>query len=631
MSLRYQLFDIKLVIRKVLVYSAITICITAGYLIVLLSLQYVLRGWSSFASTGIIVVVAVIIAWTFNPLRLAVQKGVDRLFYGERYYYRQTVLTFSHRMSNVLDLEELAEAMLQPLTKAVRASQVSLLLPNGNGLAVQSAERLIEAEPVTSIKFLKDSPIVAWLTKEDKPLSRELIDVSSEFKVLGDKERKVLEAAKIELLCPMKRKHKLIGILAVSKKQPRGFYTSEDVSLLMTVAHDAAEVIENAQLYAKAKDKANTDELTGLFNHRYFHQRLDDEIARCSRFGHAFSLILLDLDLFKAYNDVHGHLAGDEILKQVAHSIKGAVRRVDIAFRYGGDEFALILPQTSLDNARNVAERIHNQIEEITEAKGIPLSCSIGIAGWPNDGAMREEIIHASDTALYYAKQTGRNRICMASEMEISEVLKMGMKSYKTSTLSTIYALAATVDAKDHHTYGHSRKVSKYATDIAKALGCSEEEITTIRAAALLHDIGKIGISDRLLKKTEPLTPKEWEPIRNHPNLGVAILKHVDGLKDCLAAVQYHHERYDGTGYPRGLKGNNIPLDARIMAVADAYDAMTSTRPYRRLKYTHEQALYELERAAGTQFDPKIVKAFVDLYRQSSTTPVTVKRSPVAV
>ena len=147
--------------------------------------------------------------------------------------------------------------------------------------------------------------------------------------------------------------------------------------------------------------------------------------------------------------------------------------------------------------------------------------------------------------------------------------------------LNTIYALAATVDAKDHHTYGHSKKVSRYATDIAEAFGYSQEGIETIRAAALLHDIGKLGISDQLLAKRGSLHPEDWEVIRAHPNLGVAILKHVDSLNGCLAAVQYHHECYDGSGYPAGLKGNNIPLDARIMSVADAYDAMTSNRPYR--------------------------------------------------
>ena len=612
--LKGQLLDIKLVARRGLAYSGITIAITALYLVLLTVLQHFLETWTT-SSVLAIGGVAIVMAWLFDPLRKVFHRLIDRLFYGETYDYRQTVRSFASRMSNVLDLEELAEAMLGPITKAVRAGQASLLLAEGEYFSSRFASRLAEGEPVTQVSFRQDSPVVSWITRENKPLSRQTIDIAPEFKGLWQTERKELEAAQIELICPMMSKGNLVGILALSKKESRGFYSTDDRDMLMTMAQEAAIVVENAQLYALARQRANTDELTGLFNHRFFHQRLDEEIARCSRFGHIFSLIFLDLDLFKTYNDVHGHLAGDDILVQVAQHIKSSIRSVDIGARYGGDEFAVLLPQTSLDDAYKVAERIRRRIEIQTESKGLPLTCSCGIASWPTDGVMREEIIRAADAALYYTKQVGRNRISLASEVALSQVLKMEVKTENTTAvLSTIYALAATVDAKDHYTYGHSKKVAKYAADIAYALGYSEDRMAIIRAAALLHDIGKIGISDRLLVKTGPLSDEDWEPIMAHPNLGVAILKHVEGLKECLAAVQYHHEHYDGTGYPAGLKEDNIPLDARILAVADAYDAMTSLRPYRPGKLTHEQALAELRRCAGTQFDPKIVAAFTNIF-----------------
>ena len=324
----------------------------------------------------------------------------------------------------------------------------------------------------------------------------------------------------------------------------------------------------------------------------------------------------MDLDLFKKYNDVYGHLAGDEVLKQVGQHIKDAIRTVDISFRYGGDEFAILLPAAPLEDAARVAGRLHKGIEAGTDWKGLPLTCSIGIASWPTDGVMREEIIKSADAALYYAKQLGRNQISLACEVALSEVLAVEteLKPYNKDTiLSTIYAIAATVDSKGHYTCGHSQKVGKYAADIAEALGYPGEAVERIRVAALLHDIGKVGIPDHILAKREPLSMEDWELIHAHPNLGVAILKHVESLKDCLAAVQYHHERYDGTGYPAGLKGDNIPLDARILAVADSYDAMTSLRPYRQEKSTDEQAIEELKRCAGTQFDPAIVEAFVNI------------------
>jgi diguanylate cyclase (GGDEF)-like protein/putative nucleotidyltransferase with HDIG domain len=504
--------------------------------------------------------------------------------------------------------------MLHPLTKAVGASQASLLLSSDDDFTSQFADRLVEGEPITSIRLGKDSPIINWLTREDKPLSRELIDVAPEFKELSEVERKSLDGPGIGLLFPIKSKGNLIGILALSKKQSGGSYSTDDMDLLVTVASEAGVVMENAQLYARAKERAHTDELTGLFNHRYFHERLDEEISRCSRFGDIFSLLFLDMDLFKAYNDIYGHLAGDDMLKQIGQYIKSSIRGIDMAFRYGGDEFTVILPQASLEDSCKVAERIRKRIEVDMDSKGAPLTCSLGIASWPTDGVMREEIVQAADASLYYAKQMGRNRICLASEIMTSEVLSMGTKpDREPGILSTIYALAATVDAKDHYTHSHSMKVSKYATDIAEVLGYSQERIATLRAAALLHDIGKIGVSDRVLMKSGPLSDEDWEPIRAHPKLGVAILKHVESLSGCLAAIQYHHERYDGTGYPAGLKGENIPLDARIMAVADSYDAMTSLRPYRQGKFTTEQALAELKHCAGAQFDPKIVEVFATL------------------
>ncbi len=610
--MRYQLFDIKLVLRKGIAYTTITAMITGTFLIVLYILQKYLHEWSQPISIVAIVSLSILMAISFNWMKTTLQKVIDRIFYGKNYDYRNMVSNFAQRMNNVLDIDQLAEAMLLPISKALQPTQVSLLLPESDKLSSRYDVRFVDDETPIPIRINREGIIISWLLREKKPLKRDIINIDPNFKALWETDRKAIE--EVELMFPLISKDKLVGILALHKRRVGGFYANEDIDLLSTLANEAAVVIENAELYNQAKERANVDELTGLYNHRYFHHRVSEEIARSSRFGDTFSLISLDLDHFKSYNDIYGHLYGDKVLQNVGEFIKRSIRSVDMAFRYGGDEFAVILPQTSVDDAYKVSERIRKKIESDIDIKGYPLTCSLGIASWPTDGIMREEMIQASDAALYHSKQAGRNRTSMASELHIPEVLGMLDASENTNgaIINTIYALAATVDAKDTYTYGHSKKVSKYATDIAEALGFSEKQIASIRAAGLLHDIGKIGVADQILSKNGPLNDEEWEPIRAHPSIGVSILKHVEELKDCIAAVQYHHERYDGNGYPSGLKGDNIPIDARILAVADSFDAMTSSRPYRNKPRTDAQALEEIKRCSGTQYDPKIVKIFVE-------------------
>jgi diguanylate cyclase (GGDEF)-like protein/putative nucleotidyltransferase with HDIG domain len=394
---------------------------------------------------------------------------------------------------------------------------------------------------------------------------------------------------------------------------------------MMSMASQAGIIIENAQLYSQAVAWATTDGLTELYNHRHFHERLDHEIGRGSRFGTIFCLIILDIDLFKAYNDIYGHLAGDEVLRKVGMCITTSIRSIDMAFRYGGEEFAAILPETQIDDAYRVAERIRKTIEVQASSGAVPITASFGVASWPIDGVMKEEVIARADAALYRAKQTGRNRTCISSEITKPEISPIGIElESKARALSIIYALAATVDAKDHYTYGHSRKVSQYAVALSEALGLPQDKIATIRAAGLLHDIGKIAIPDSILNKKGTLTEEEWKPVTAHPELGVEILRHVIDLVNCLPAILHHHEHHDGKGYPSGLKGKNIPLEARLLAIADAYDAMTSLRPYRE-QLPPEQALDELKRCSGTQFDPKLVDIFVKTIEQTLPKSLEIK------
>jgi diguanylate cyclase (GGDEF)-like protein/putative nucleotidyltransferase with HDIG domain len=609
---KYQLLDIRFVVRRGLGFTLAIIPIAALYIAGLLIMFRYYPDMPVYVIFLISVFLTILLAVISFSLRRPIQEVVDRLFYRETYDHRQTLLGFTNKMGNILNLEQLTTEMLQTLSKAIRISQAILLFedPGSSLFTVRCVypETNDKLSNVFSLSF--DSPVVMWLQKETQILTMKQIDTAPQFKALWEAEKENLHNSQIELFCPLKSHGKLVGILGLSKKHTNQIFLQEDIDLVMSVANQAGVIVENAQLYSQAMTWAITDGLTRLYNHRYMHECLDKEIARGTRFGTTFSIIMLDLDFFKTYNDTYGHLAGDDVLTSIGKCIQASIRTVDMAFRYGGEEFAIILPETMTEGAYLVAERIREKIEHKVFAGRSSITASLGIATWPTDGINKEQIIISADKALYTAKGTGRNKTCapydfnrqaLVSEEDISETQRIA--------IGMIYALAATVDAKDHYTYGHSRKVSQYAVAMGQLLNLSPDNIGEIRTAGLLHDIGKIGIPDSILNKDGMLDEQEWMQIKSHPEMGVEILRYVSDLAKSLPIILNHHEHFDGSGYPAGLKGKDIPLEARLLSVADAYDAMTSLRPYHNQR-TPQEAIDELKRCAGTTFDPELVEVF---------------------
>ncbi len=609
---RLNLLDIRYLARRGLVYLLTTVLLVGVYAGAFYLGQYIFLGQPAYLTILTAALITILVLYVARPLVQIAQEGIDRLFYGEAYVYRQELVRFNTVVGNIIDLGELANKMLPMVSKALGITQSKLMFHqnSGDGFTIQYSYPKSEGKGKDELIFGLDNPIVALLQSEDGPIDLKQIDATPQLKGIWQIDRDRLESSDLEFLFPIKSHTRLIGILALGKKISQSLYSHEDIEQIKSMANQAGIIIDNARMYSQAVTWANTDGLTELYNHRHFHERIDQEIARGARFGSMFSLIMLDIDHFRIFNDNYGHLAGDEVLRKVARCIENSIRSVDMAFRYGGEEFAIILPGTALNDAYKAAERIRNTIEVKASPGTIPVTASLGISNWPIDGMNKEEVIARADAALYQAKEVGRNKVLMSSEVVRGQTSLIGLElETKERAVSIIYALAATVDAKDHYTYGHSKKVSQYAVKMAEAMGLPQEKIATIRAAGLLHDIGKIAVPDSVLNKAGPLTAEEWDPIRAHPELGIEILKHVIDLVNCLPGILHHHEHYDGSGYPGALRGEEIPLEARMLKIADAFDAITSKRPYRK-QLSPQEALDELRRCSGTEFDPELVTIF---------------------
>ena len=358
----------------------------------------------------------------------------------------------------------------------------------------------------------------------------------------------------------------------------------------------------------RAMRLALTDPLTGLGNHRHFHERLERELAQAHERGLPLTLCLVDVDDFKRINDRFGHPAGDRVLSQLATRL----RQTGEAFRLGGDEFALLLPgydeSAGLAAATSVVERIGmlslEQVGEVTVSAGVAIS--------PQQAADRDELNRLADSALYWAKEYGKNRVraYRPDVIELAELKRLASGPDRAARFRAAASLARAVDARNAYTGSHSQRVAELAARTARRLGLPDEEVELTRLAASLHDLGKLAIPEELLRKPGPLTEPERMILERHPQIGFRMLESL-GVDTVADWVLHHHERWDGSGYPDGLPGEQIPLGARIIFVADAFDAMTSECVYRR-RVSPEEAVAELDRCSGTQFDPEIVMAFAE-------------------
>ena len=374
---------------------------------------------------------------------------------------------------------------------------------------------------------------------------------------------------------------------------------------------------------------ATVDQLTGVLNRQAVLTDLEKEIDRAARYAHQLSVVMVDLDHFKRLNDSHGHAAGDVMLRQVADILRTNLRGVDVVGRYGGEEFLIVLPETDVDAAASLAEKLRRLVgrHEVVMPDGFRASATLsaGVAGGFGGHLDLDVLVRDADNAMYSAKALGRDQVYVFHELEDNglvrrapiapgarnHAIEVGRAAFGAATES----LTAALDARPGWAGKPSSMIAGAAVELALGLGLPDSEIERIRVASLLHDLGKLAIPDEILTKPGELNDPEWRIVSEHPKIGQVILEQAGALRDAATIVLHHHEWFDGRGYPHGLAGEEIPVGARIVAIADAYEAMVAGRPYRDA-ITHEAAIAELRRHGGMQFDPMLVDAFADLFAE---------------
>jgi diguanylate cyclase (GGDEF)-like protein len=389
-----------------------------------------------------------------------------------------------------------------------------------------------------------------------------------------------------------------------------------------------------ARTLAETHAAATVDRLTGVNNRQALVAELLDEVGRANRYDRPLSLAFVDIDHFKQVNDTHGHHAGDVVLRGVAQTLRANLRATDIIGRYGGEEFMLLLTETRVDDAAALAEKLRSLVERARFAvdgrTSLGVTVSIGIASGQGAQVRMDTLVRDADAAMYSAKSLGRNQTYIFAEPDedarvpraaISAAGRALAHEVGESAREAAQAVLASVIAPLPHRRGQpSALIATIVMALANKLDLPPPEVDRIRVAALLHDVGTVAVPESILEKPSALTSVEWQAIVQHPRIGQVILEQATALRDAVPIILHHHERFAGHGYPYGLRGSDIPLGARIVAIADAYDAMVHERPYKRA-IGHESAIRELRRHAGTQFDPELVQLFCELYAHAAPVP----------
>ncbi len=597
-------------------------CIVMGFMVFYGIFPYIenfsnqTTGFSEGFLVGLyLVIFTSIVSFFFLLWKLALLK----IFIKNDELHDEILKDYSAKVSSSLNLKTIFEHTATTIVGNTDVKHVFISVldeTNKNYVIHHSSQSLSDL----SLTFTMDHPIIQFLKHRSEPLCMEEFTHTTGYKSIWESEKKQLDKLNISHCIGLKESNELIGIILFAKEGASPSIRTQDINLLSSVNIIASIAIKNALRYEKAYFEARTDELTGVLNRRYFFEVLD-KVFQENEEG-SLALILINLDDFKLYNQLYGVAQGDQALKKIAAILKGSISDQCFVARYGGKEFALLLPQYDGMKAKNLAISLRDQIGKIGNSdksfRQKTLTISVGICISPYGAKSVKELLENAEHAIYHVKRKGKNAIKIFDTFVTNEEnrsKKVDLHNIYDEYKSTIYALTATIDAKDHYTFNHSENVAKYAVALGKRLNLNKDIIENLRQAALLHDIGKIGIPEHILNKPTRLTEEEFEIMKGHVEASINIIRHLPSLDYVIPAVLGHHEHYDGNGYPRRIAKEDIPLTARILCISDAFDAMISERCYK-VPLSIKKALLIIEQEAGRQFDPELVPIFVALINE---------------
>lgn len=611
--LRKRLFQLKLLMSE-------SSCYGAGLILTFL-LYYNLMPYITDqiyyrfpgAEEYTVLIFAVLFLVSFWLLVYLWRKIIGNLFVREEAQQTEKIRKYNNQVAKSLHLDEILAETVDVIHDTVECTNIYICIQDHTGGDYQAR---YSNQPLNDLSFTirRDNPLIHILERHDGILMREFRTMI-EYKAMWEQEKRNLQDLRIEACVGLRDEGRIVGILLLSNPPGNRRISRSDMDMTLTIASSASIAIKNAHLYETAYYEARTDELTKLLNRRYFFEVLEEEFVE-NQEG-SLALAIINIDDFKLYNQLYGTQAGDNALRRIAQIIKSSVGDSGYAARYSGKEFAVLLPKYDVFSARNLIKSIQKQIFQMTDRtvdyKLKVLTVSVGISAAPYAAKTAKELIENADMAVNHVKHTGKNGIeifdTILRENSVQDDITDHRNIYKEYE-STIYALTAAIDVKDHYTFSHSNNVAYYATSLAREMNLNQDVIEIIRQAALLHDVGKIGIPEAILNKEGKLTEEEYEIIKGHVEASIGIIRYLPSLDYVIPAVIGHHERYDGNGYPRRIAGENIPLSARILCIADSFDAMTTKRCYKDI-IPKERALQILEEEAGKQFDPELVPVFI--------------------